>query len=143
MHQHISIVTAALSAAGFLICLGCGHDGGPDRAVISGAVTFAGKPLEEGRIMFVPAKGTKGPTSGAEIVGGKYTVKAKGGVPLGTHRVEITAFRQLPIPPGVPESAFDQGPPREQFIPAKYNRQSELKIEILPDGSREFNFDLQ
>ena len=63
------------------------------RQAIEGTVTLDGKPLEKGQITFVPQGDTKGPTAGAEIVGGKFAIPAAGGPLAGKFRVEITAAR--------------------------------------------------
>ena len=126
------LVAAVLSAA---LLSGCGRGDGPERVVVSGTVTYRGQPLEKGQIQFFPAQGTKAPMAGAEIVAGKYKVDAKGGVPVGTHRVEILALRPAPLPKNLPPEALDQGVPMQQYIPAKYNAKSELELTIAP-GSR-------
>ena len=121
---------------------GCGHDG-LQRLVIHGTVTYQGKPIEKGHIDFRPTEAVMGPICGAEIVAGKYEAHACGGVAIGRYRAEIMAFRTLPLPSGKTEADFDQGPPREQYIPAKYNHDSELKVEITPGGPKDFSFDLK
>jgi hypothetical protein len=99
--------------------------------------------VEKGQIMFVPVKDTKGPRAGAEILGGKYTVDFKGGVPLGTHRVEILGFGTSSAPAKDMNAALDDIQPRDQYLPAKYNTKSELQIEVSAGGTREFNFELK
>ena len=74
-----------------LILSGCG--GEKARYAIEGTVTLDGKPLEKGQICFFPLKGTKGPTAGAEIVDGKFSISNEGGTFLGKFRVEVTASR--------------------------------------------------
>lgn len=117
-------------------CIGCGSRG-TERAIVSGTVTLGGKPLAQAEIRFVPIEGTQAPISGAAIVDGRYKVRAKGGVPVGTHKVVIEAFRPLP---GVrAHEADDDNPlanlgPKEQYVPARYNQQSELRL-VIPPGS--------
>ena len=128
---------------------GCGADRGPERVVVSGTVTHNGKPVSEGVIRFVPAPTCPVPTAGTTIVNGKYTVDSHGGVPVGTHGVQIEAFRkstkrlrpeeQLQLPPNFPTDGLRH----EQYLPAKYNTNTNLEITI-PPGSRAItkNFDL-
>jgi hypothetical protein len=139
MHvQRVALIMTLVVAGG------CGGHSGPRRIVVSGVVTYQGKPIEKGEIFFSPMEGTVNPRSGADIIAGKYEVRASGGVPVGTHRVEITSFQALPLPPGKSASDYgDLGPPKEQYIPAKYNRQSELKVEVTAGGPKEFSFDLK
>ena len=119
-----------------LVVVGCGPSGS-ERAVVSGKVTFHGVPLKSGEIRFIPIKGTEGPMWGALIADGQYTADGKGGVPVGTHRIEILATstkgpseggRGLDGPPRPGMNAASRKP----YIPAKYNRQSTLEITIEP-----------
>ena len=91
------------------ILLGC-SGGGLEKAAISGRITFQGKPIEDGNIRFVPIKGTKGPATVGKIIGGNYTATARGGVPVGTLRVEVEAYRPLPgAKPYTKEQAQNRG----------------------------------
>jgi hypothetical protein len=123
-----------------------------ERAVVHGKISFAGEPMPSGTIRFVPTEGTKTPPGAAQIIDGKYRVEARGGVPVGTHRIEIEAFRALsPEAAAAAETARLQAehphlefpPAREQYIPAKYNNETELKITIPPgSGEIEHNIEL-
>ena len=129
---------------------GCSPADGLEEVVISGRVTYQGKPVEEGRIRFVPIKGTKGPANLETISEGQYSVTARGGVPVGTHRVEIQAYQ--PIPGARPytedqaDGEFDIKPgdlPKRQVLPDRYNRRSTLEVTIEPgSGSVTRDFDL-
>ncbi len=119
---------------------GCGREG-PERVIVSGTITYRGEPLKEGQIRFFPTKGTQAPMSGADVVDGRYTVKAKGGVAIGTHRIEIIAHRPDPkyaeLTKSLPPDATElERPPQQQYIPEKYNSQTELKITIPPDSRK-------
>src|SRR6185295_6699697 len=109
-----------------LVDIGCGKQG-IERAIVYGTVKFGGKPMQTGTILFVPTEGTKTPPGAAQIIDGKYRVEARGGVPVGTHKIEIEAYR--PLPPNSPiaiEAAriqkehpnLDFPPTREQYVPA-------------------------
>ena len=118
-----------------LLLVGCGSQG-PERATISGTVTYMGEPLKTGVIRLVPMPGTTAPVSTAPITDGRYTLSAHGGVPVGTHKIEIMANRpnkQAPVEvedfPGLASKANV-----EQYIPEKYNKKSELTITV-PSGS--------
>jgi hypothetical protein len=102
---------------------GCGPSG-LERAVLSGTVTYQGQPVKEGLIRFIPIKGTEGPSWGAHIIDGRYKAAGKGGVPVGTHKVEILAYRTKPQPArpaGLPSSGFelDAPAPREQYVSSR------------------------
>ena len=62
--------------------------------VIFGTVTCRGEKVEQGHGRFVPIDGTPGPASTAAIVDGEYRIEARGGVPIGKHRVEIVASKK-------------------------------------------------
>lgn len=139
-----------------LICLVVGSTGckksGIERTIVYGTVSFAGKPISTGTIYFTPIEGTKTPPGASQIVDGKYRVESRGGVPVGTHKIEVEAFRPLAAnSPVAIEAAriakehpnLDFPPTREQYIPARYNTASELKITIDADsGTIEHNLDL-
>jgi hypothetical protein len=124
MHRIFSLVRACLLFFSSATLLGCGgaSDG---RVAVSGRVAFQGQDVAVGQIRFVPGKETRGPLTVARIENGKYHTDDTGGVPIGTHRVEILAYdaeeyATAPRGPGVP--------PIRQLLPEKYNRQSELVL---------------
>ena len=126
---------------------GCNGSKGLERVVVSGTVSYKNKPLSEGIIRFVPIPTCPGPTTGGTIIDGKFRVDAKGGVQVGTHTIQIEAYRiprfvstpGVPDPPYVPKGVGA----REQWLPATYNKNTELEITI-ESGSQEItkNFDL-
>lgn len=131
MIRYIVIAISVVISAAFI---GCGGPDGPERVVVEGTVTYGGEPIENGEILFLPLKEHKVPISGAPIVGGRYKVEAKGGVPVGKHKVTIEAYRprtqSVQLPDEVAEAAFGADPPREQFIPESYNDRSTLEMTI-------------
>jgi hypothetical protein len=121
---------------------GCGGDSG--LAIVSGTVFYQGEPVEQGMIRFIPILGTKGPTSGAVIENGTYEARARGGVPLGTHRVEIQAMRLMGETRPKELQGLDSIPePMEQYLPEKYNTEAELTLTVESSGPITRNFDLQ
>jgi len=78
---------AMLLIGGSLV--GCG--GESDRYEVSGTVTFHGRPVPGGRILFVPdrGKGNAGTGSVAEIHEGKYRTRTGKGSVGGPHQVTI------------------------------------------------------
>ena len=123
-----------------------GCNGKPElqRTLVRGTVSYQGEPVADGFVRFVPIEGTKGPPAATAIKDGKYSVSALGGVPVGTVRVEIRGFRVLPIDPDDPRAKIGLvTESKQQYLPAKYNRPSELKRTIEEGGEQELNFDLQ
>lgn len=100
--------------------VGCGSsDGQPvaKRITVQGTVTLDGMPLPAGSIGFV----TPGEVDPAEIVDGKFTAQVR----EGEKRVEIRAYRN-----GAPDTLNPGSFTQENYIPARYNDQSELKANI-------------
>ena len=117
---------------------GCGDSS--DRQSLEGTVTFNGVPLAEGQITFVPQRGTKGPTAGGTITEGHFSISPEGGTFTGTFRVEITARRKTGKQ--VKDRMGQMRDGIEQFLPERYNRQSELTAEVTESGLSQSEFDL-
>lgn len=127
-------------ALAMVICFGCSQ--GPERGEVSGTITLAtGKPLEAGIIRFVPVE--SGPSVFAPIVNGQYQLTGDKGPLVGQHKVVITAERKtgrkLQQPDGPVGVFYDE---IDQFLPAEYNQQSELRIDIRP-GKNTFDQKLE
>ena len=133
-----------LGAVALATVAGCGSSDDLAKLVVSGMVTFRGEPIEDGEIRFLPTGDTRGPMSAAPIRAGHYEVATRGGVPLGTHRVEIRAFRPkqgaepLGDLPGVEPGEL----PKEQYLPDKYNKKSELNVTIGSGDASSQDFNL-
>jgi hypothetical protein len=116
---------------------GCRRHDGPERVVVSGSVTYQGKPIAYGTILFVPQTASDAPMSAATIHDSKYSADAHGGVPIGTHKVVIEAIRVVGGT-GAPSNGPLPGPgtgERQQYIPDKYNVKTQLSITVPPGGS--------
>ncbi len=119
---------AVLSAS--VLAIGCG-DG---RQPVQGTVTFDGQPVPDGTISFVPIDPALGPDAG-RIENGRFHLVAK----PGPKRVEIRASRPVQSPdPRDPDAANL----REDYIPRRYNAETELTAEVTAGGSNEFPFEL-
>jgi hypothetical protein len=71
---------------------------------------------------------------------GRSSQSGVGGVPVGTHRVEIRAF--CPDEDAEPDP-LEGDLPRKQYLPEKYNTKTEMEITIEPgSGKITKNFDL-
>jgi len=79
-----AMAVAAISA-------GCGRDSGPPRYDLSGQVTYRGKPVPAGRIVFTPdtSQGNQGPATMADLTDGRYRTRPGKGAVAGPHRVTI------------------------------------------------------
>jgi hypothetical protein len=114
-----------------LVLMGCG---GPTTYQVSGKVTFNGEPIQEGHIAFVPE--SPGPGGGGPISNGQYSVRTQ----AGKNKVQITASKKVPLPAGQVGASGEKEELRS-YIPAKYNANSELKVDIT--GSATHDFDLK
>jgi hypothetical protein len=117
-----------------VLTAGCG---GSAKVVVKGTVTLDGNPLEEGAINFFPADGS-GTTAGGVISGGNFSVP----VPAGSVIVRISAskvIRREPMYAGDPKGPMKEI--RTDIIPAKYNAQSELKLDVK-SGMDDVKYDL-
>ena len=115
---------------------GCGNaDSG--RSKVEGTVTVNGKPPATGAIAFSPVSGAA-PTTGGKIVDGKYSVD----VPVGPSKVairvpKIVGQRRLYDSPDSPVQ-----PLMEESLPAKFNDETKLTIDVQPDTTQG-DFDLK
>ena len=119
--------------------LGCSQSS--NRRALEGTVTFDGKALEEGAIVFTPKSGTQGPVAGGDISRGHFSIPPSGGPFSGEFRVEITATRKTGRKITDPRNGqlYDE---KEQFIPPRYNRQSELTAKVNEQEASNFEFAL-
>jgi len=131
----------AVGLAGLLLVAGCSSKG---TAGLMGDVSYDGKPLPEGTIVFTPVDGATGPSTGGNIKDGHYDVPAeKGALPGASYKVEITS--QAKTGKTIPNIMQPGGPPMElteQFLPAVYNTQSTLRVKVAP-GTNRFDFHLE
>lgn len=128
----LALVLAILSLTG------CGGGSGPR---VSGTVTYAGEPVEDGSITFHDPDGKHEEKGGARIVGGKYLAENNPKLTPGRYRVEISWMKSTgrkaknADPDVTPED-------RKQVIPPKYNKQSTL-LEEVKSGANTINFNLE
>lgn len=107
-----------------LLTCGCGAGSDLEKVIVRGRVTFDGQPIANGEVMFYPIEGTAGSVSGGPIKDGEYIAEGRGGVPTGKHRVEIRGFRAQQA--AVTGDLAVEGGPAEQYLPPRYNTNSEL-----------------
>jgi hypothetical protein len=89
--------TAALvfCVAAILLCtLGCNRRQGPVRYDFSGSVTYNGKAVPLGSVVFLPdkSKGNDGPGATAAIIDGSYSTMPGRGAVGGPHIAQISGF---------------------------------------------------
>ncbi|MEX0643075.1 MAG: hypothetical protein WD468_10265 [Pirellulales bacterium] len=125
-----------------LLLCGCNRASDTKR-VVMGTVKYQGKAIPFGKILLMPDADTQAPPAGTFISDGEYSIDAKNGVMFGSYNVEIKGFPAKPgassVGPADPEYMVDRG----QFLPAKYNAETELKLIVEPGRATLIhNFDL-
>jgi hypothetical protein len=116
--------------------IGCGKS--DRRTSIRGNVALDSIPLADGTITFFPTDGGSSVSSGGSIKQGQYTSDLM----PGKYVVQITANRKTGKM--LPSSSGD--PPLEEFeqyIPAEYNKKSELTIDVDDKNKQTFDFMLK
>lgn len=95
-------------ALAVLLMAGCGAGKTSDTFKVSGSITYDGKPLPRGSIMFSPdaSANNKGPGTFAEIKDGKYETQPGKGVTGGAYVLTINGFDGVPIASG--EGGMDE-----------------------------------
>lgn len=117
----------------FCLAAGCSDDG---KVALHGTVTWNGQPVERGYIELQPVDAT-GQFASAQIVDGQFSLRAT----PGPRRVKVTAERQIGERP--PNERIPKPEPIWfQYIPAKFNTNSDLEIEIQP-GDPTLEIDLE
>ena len=119
-----------VSTLWFLLSVcGCGGSG-QDTLLIRGEVTLDGSPVKDGVICISSTDSVYKPVA---IRDGQYDTSDIGGITKGTYRVEIEAYREAagaPASPLLPEGVAQ----REQFLPLRYNAESELTLDVDSEG---------
>ena len=123
-----------------LVCLlfisaltGCNR--GPQMCEVTGKVSFQGKAVEEGDIVFADVD-KRAPTAAGRIEFGKYRVK----VLPGKKSVRITGNKKTgkTIREGMAPEVAD----RVDLIPAKYNLSTTLVRSVKPQDTMQLDFPL-
>ena len=130
-------VFGAVAAAIVCLCVGC-NDPSNGRLEVAGSVTLDKVPLDQGVITFYDPAGNH-PSSGAAIVDGKYHLPAGKGLLPGDYKVAIdsadaTGETASPV-------QYSMRIPVSR-IPAKYNGETLLSVEVTSTGANQFDFDL-
>jgi hypothetical protein len=108
----------------------------PTVGVVSGTITIDGAAVKSGSIAFFPIDG-KSPTSGAEIVEGRYSVTVAPGTASVEIRVpKVIGQKKLYDAPNSPVKEV-----MTELLPAKYNDASELTLDVKP-GKNQKDFPL-
>jgi hypothetical protein len=114
------------------VLTGCSSSG-PAKAKVSGTVTLDKKNLKEGEIVFVTPGRAPEPLP---ITDGVFS----GEVEVGENRiVEILAYKTAPAVPMQGET-FEAS--KVNYLPARYNVESQLRVKVTASGPNEFKYEL-
>jgi hypothetical protein len=121
---------------------GCSDPSGLQLEPVSGVVTYHGKPLPGGTIVFHPTGAAQGPQAvGAIQKDGAFEILTLGkpGAVVGTHRVTISYRRAL-----TPQEAQNLVIP-EQLIPETYGKVdlTPLSFSVRPGGDTFYEVELK
>lgn len=127
-----------------VVAVGCSKSN-PKKEVV-GTVRLGGQPLDQGVIEFHPlSPGTPelpATMEGAVITAGEYRIEAEQGLVPGKYRVLITSGDGINPnnPDGLPEPSGNFV--SKDRIPAAYNSESKVEVEVKADGPNRFDFDI-
>jgi hypothetical protein len=122
--------------AGMVSLVGCG--GNSNIGKVTGKVTLDGQPVSDATVVFSPTKGGS-PSNARTDSQGVYTLsytRSEKGAEIGQHQVRITTFQHADADSEPPILAVPEK------IPAKYNSQSELKVNV-ESGDNTHDFELK
>lgn len=110
---------------------------GPARPVVEGTALLDGRPVDGGWILLIPEAGTLGATVGGTLAAGRYRLAGRSSPSVGRHRIEIRRSlrtgRQVPNPANPHGGLVDEV---VEAIPARYNADSVLSIDVVPGVNR-------
>ena len=121
-------ILAATPLALAVIGAGCGPR--DPRVTIVGTVTFDGKPLSRGQIIFMPEDASLR-AEGATITDGSFTIRVR----KGPHRVEINAEVEETRNAG-PNALPEPGIVSRSIIPPRYNEKSTLSFDVQSEKDK-------
>ena len=100
---------------------------------VAGTVSFNGQPVPEASIVFEDASGL--PPDAGSVLDGEFSLSVKAGKKI----VRIRASRVIE---GKEDAGIPGTPLRVDYIPAKYNTNSELFVTVDAEDTNEFEFKL-
>jgi hypothetical protein len=127
-----------------VLAAGCGGETGRDAmAPVSGRVTYAGRPVTAGRIIFYPEDGRRMAMSAIDASGNYAltTFESQDGAFLGKYKVVVDAVREIASGPATPEN--EGANKLQRLVPVVYadHTTSPLAAEVVADGNT-IDFDI-
>ena len=132
--NHLTIIKASVCCLLLWNFSGCNN--GPEFHTFTGSVTYQGKPVAEGEIIFADVNGLQATAHGT-IKNGKYTLETL----EGEKKVRITARQKTgEMITGAMGAEY---PEEIDLIPAQYNSATTLSVKVDPSGELSKDFDLK
>jgi hypothetical protein len=121
------------------VCVSCTHQS--DRLPVEGDVTFDGKSIDKGSIMFVPLDG-KSIKTGGPIADGRFNIPAQTGPIPGKHRV-LCFWEKDTGKTRIDRDSGDAYPVRQEGLPAIYQSdKSPLEVDFSSSRTK-YDFHLK
>ena len=144
MTCRLSVLRVTCACALGLLLTGCGETS--HRREISGKVTLKKVPLDQGVIQFTPLPGAPSEYPATKesgmIAKGEYKIPAEAGLSPGKYKVTITSGdSSAPADPDQPPGPSANYVMKDR-IPAEYNVNSKIEVEVKKEGPNHFDFDI-
>lgn len=127
--------SCAMVVIPLIALVGCGGENLPNLGKVTGTIKFDGKALPNALVEYHKVGGGVAPAFGRTDANGKYEMyytRGAKGVTIGEQEVRVSAFND----------GGESGKLVKEFIPAKYNVMTELKVEVKK-GNNTLDFDLK
>ncbi|MDR2706911.1 MAG: hypothetical protein LBC02_14125 [Planctomycetaceae bacterium] len=132
------------------IVISCSHNNPQGRVSVRGEVTFDGKPLEQGSILFSSVEGTTPMVAtGSPIKNGKFALPAeKGLIPDQTYSVQFRSVEVIPETQKETKETIDKRTGMDMeiqtrnILPRKYGVGSKETVTAIKKSPNVFQFDL-
>jgi hypothetical protein len=140
MYKQRFLFVPLLNLLALLALFGCSGAEDPRgaRVAVTGKVSYQGKPLEEGTIQFFPESGD-GFQAFGKIVNGTYKISREQGPSVGKQVVKITSRKKTGK---MIETEEGKEEVTRQFLPPRYNKNSELTA-LITEDSHTFDYELE
>jgi hypothetical protein len=126
------------------IVIGCSDNNPQGRVAVRGEVTFDGKPLEQGSILFSSVSGTTPMVAtGSPIRNGKFSLPAeKGLIPDQTYSVQFRSVEDISSTRKETGNPMNAIPKTRSILPRKYGVESKETVTATKKSPNVFQFDL-
>jgi hypothetical protein len=135
-------LVALAGLLGALVCAGCG-DASKRYHEVSGAVTFKGETVPDGVIRFFAVGDKPFLAGGAMIHDGAYRLPAEHGLKPGQYLVRISSREFLKPSANAPQDVMSIPFLSRERIPARFNTESTLTVEVQAGKRGQFDFNLE